>query len=120
MSETQHFRGKLREVITLPGETLEEYAKSEMKVRGETELPEYCSNYVKFLTDEEWAKYIDINGRLYHIVENKELDADGDICEAKMNSDGTIDYEVRFYNGGCGLDEAIEEAVNKMNEANDE
>lgn len=115
MSETQHFRGKLREVILLPDETFEEYAKREMKVRGETELPEDYSNYVEFLAESEYVKYIAINGKLYHILETKELDADGDIFEAKTNVDDTIDYEVRFYNGGCGLDEAIEEAINKMN-----
>ena len=41
----------------------------------------------------------------YNVVKN---------IEATQNDDGTIDYEVKYYNGGCSREEAIAEAVQKL------
>jgi len=32
----------------------------------------------------------------------------------KQNSDGTLEYLVRYYNGGCGFEKALEYAEEKM------
>ena len=37
-----------------------------------------------------------------------------DIQNAHDNGDGTIDYEVMYYNGGCSFNEAIEYALEDM------
>lgn len=55
-----------------------------------------------------------INDVLYEVVEDKNLD-DYDLFEASENKDGTIDYTLRYYNGGCGFEEALETAIDKMN-----
>ena len=41
-------------------------------------------------------------------------DIDSDIFNAHDNNDGTIDYEVLYYNGGCSFDEAVEYAIDNM------
>ena len=40
----------------------------------------------------------------------KELDPDSSLFEAVLYSDGTIEFEVKYYNGGCGFSEAIDHA----------
>ena len=37
-----------------------------------------------------------------------------DIQNAHDNGDGTIDYEVMYYNGGCSFNEAIEYALDDI------
>ena len=39
---------------------------------------------------------------------------DEDIFNAHDNGDGTIGYEVMYYNGGCSFNEAIEYALEDM------
>ena len=47
-------------------------------------------------------------------METKEIDPYTDFYEARMNDEGEILFDVMFYNGACGLGEAIEEAVKNM------
>lgn len=42
------------------------------------------------------------------------IDPDDDIFNATQNLDGTIDFHVMYYNGGCSFNEAIEEAISNM------
>lgn len=58
-----------------------------------------------------YEKYIHINGVVWEL-DNAELDAH-DWSFAEKNPDGSFDYFVSFYNGGCSLQEAIQEAVEK-------
>ena len=55
-------------------------------------------------------EYTEINGKIYKI-QDKEFDPDSDIFEMEKNEDGTLDYHVRFYNGGCGFEEALSTAA---------
>ena len=34
--------------------------------------------------------------------------------KADLNDDGTIDFEVKFYNGGCSLNEALDKAIDNI------
>jgi hypothetical protein len=58
-------------------------------------------------------QYTEVNGKIYEVQDN-EFDGYIDIFEAFKNSDGTINYIVKFYNGGCSFDEALEEATSKL------
>ena len=110
MSETVHYRGTLKEVKRLEGENLSEQCK---KLLGDKELPVYCDNYEEFILDEYYQKFTIQNGILYKI-EKEEIDLDSDIFKASNGVNGEINFEVRYYNGGCGFDEAIEEALKNI------
>lgn len=58
-----------------------------------------------------YDKYILIEDRVWQL-DNTELD-EYDISFAEKNPDGSFNYFVSFYNGGCGLNEAIECAMEK-------
>jgi len=48
---------------------------------------------------------------LYEILEKERMDCEMDIYDSHINCDGTIDFHVMYYTGGCCLDEAIAEAI---------
>ena len=51
----------------------------------------------------------------YVIISEDYIDDYADIFNASKNEDGTIDFLLRYYNGGCSFDEALNTAINKMN-----
>ncbi len=51
----------------------------------------------------------------YVIVSEDDIDGYADIFNASKNEDGTIDFLLRYYNGGCSFNEALTTAINKMN-----
>lgn len=84
MSETVHYRGRL----TPTGKTLAEFD------------PNADDIY------DHYYSAVEIDGMVYK-VEKVHVDPYGDIFESSKNEDGTIDFEVKYYNGGCGFNEAI-------------
>lgn len=117
MSEIVHYIGKLKEVVPREGETLQEVAKKIYDQAGFT-----MSDYWKERFDGNWVKalcgetenYVRHNGRLFEVLQKISIDPDGDIANASENDDGTINYEVKYYNGGAGFNEAIDEALSKL------
>ena len=45
-------------------------------------------------------------------VEHREYGEDDSLVEFTKNEDGTIDFLVQFYNGGCCLQEVLEDYKN--------
>lgn len=109
MSETVHYKGTLIQVERLENETLEEQCK---RLLNNAELPSWCDSYQEMLMDEFYEKYIVHNGILYH-VDKVDIDPDSDLFKASIGENGVINFEVRYYNGGCSFEEAIEEALDK-------
>lgn len=99
MSETEHYIGKL----TPTDKTLEQYLDGVV-------LPNYCDNMEEYFYDvyEEFATII--KGKVYEI-QRESLDNGYDIFESTKNEDGTIAFHVKYYNGGCGFEEALQEAL---------
>ena len=110
MSETVHYKGTLLKVERLEGETLEEQCK---RLLGGKPLPSFCDTYEEFLLDEYYKTMTIQNGTVYEVAKI-EVDVDSDIYHANLRADGKIDFEVRYYNGSCGFDEAISEAVKSL------
>ena len=107
MSETVHYRGTLTEVDMLDNETLEEQCK---RLLGDTELLSYYKSYQEMLINEFYQTYI-INDNTLYLVEKENYEPNEDIFYSKGNEDGTINFEVRYYNGGCSFNEAIKRAL---------
>ena len=110
MSETVHYKGVLRKVERQEGETLEEQCK---RLLDNKDIPSYYDSYEECFSDECYDKFTIYNGIIYNI-EKEDVGTDEDIFNAKIEDNGEISFEVRYYNGGCGLEEAIEEALKNI------
>jgi hypothetical protein len=109
MSETVHYRGVLKRLERVAEETLEEQCK---RLLDGKDLPDYFDSYAEFIVDEKYHEITIQNGSVYR-VEKEDVDPDGDIFKSTINENGDIEFEVRYYNGGCGFEEALEEAMNR-------
>lgn len=107
MSYDELHTGKLKPVPLYEGENLEEQIKRVLK---NIPLDKYCSSYREMII--EYDEYVVINNTLYSIEDVKM--EDGGIFVAKELEDGSIEYTVQFYNGGCCLSEALEYALKRM------
>jgi len=107
MSETVHYKGILRKVEKIEGENLEDQCK---RLLGNKELPSYYDNYKEYLLEECYRTMIIHDNEVYH-VEREEVDPHSDMFNAALKENGEISFEVRYYNGGCSFNEAIEEAI---------
>lgn len=59
-----------------------------------------------------YDQFIVVKDSLYKIV--KQDISYQDIFEGSSNRDGSIDFVVSFYNGGCSLGEALEYVIDKV------
>lgn len=113
MSETVHYKGTIKLVERIGNETLEDICKRLCIKNGTTELPSYYDEWREVLYDDFYYKYVELNNNIYEITESEEI-GDFDIFDMHDNKDGTLDFDVMFYNGGCCLSEALERAYNRM------
>ena len=107
MSETVYFKGMLKAMQKMEGETLEAQCK---RLLGVAELPSYFENYQAYLMDEHDGEFVVKDDVLYRVEKHK-VDPDTDVFRAALNEDGNIEFDVRYYNGGCSFDDAIHEAL---------
>lgn len=56
-----------------------------------------------------YEKYIEYNGQVFELF-NERLDEFG-FAMGDKNPDGSFNYFVNFYNGGCSLSEAVADAI---------
>lgn len=110
MSEIKHYKGTLTKVEKLENETLEEQCK---RILNYKDLESYYDSYQEMLIDENDEQYIIHKDTLYKVEERKEIY--NDIFNAEKIDDNKISFEVKYYNGGCGFSEAMDEALNKIN-----
>lgn len=111
MSDMVHYKGTLTIVEKLEGETLEEQCK---RILGSVELKKYCKSYVEMLLGESYRQYIIYQNDLYEVFNITDIDPHDSIFIAHKIDDKLINYEVRYYNGGCDFNEAIETALENM------
>jgi len=110
MSEMEHYSGILREIPKLENETLEEQCKRLLDV---DEIEIYYESYKEMYEDKYYGECVIYNNLVYEINSRK-ADPYDDIFIANKNSDGSINFEVQYYNGGCGFGNAIEIALNNI------
>lgn len=108
MSEMEHNKGKL-----IPFEMNEEVAK-QLVLAADADNEEGFSSYLEQVEedytwfDEDLCK---INGKWYKSVfEIKSGELYG-FAEAKVNEDGSIDFNTYHYNGGAHWTEVVERAL---------
>lgn len=114
MSETVRYTGKLKLIENLSNETLEDQCRRILEEHNYFELNGYCDSWEEMLDDELYGQYVIYNDKVYEVVEKNYKDIGEDIFESYQNEDKTISYEVMYYNGGCGFNEAIGYALENM------
>lgn len=114
MSETVHYRGTATEVKVPKGKALLEVVESILKERG-VQIKPYHSDALECLIDNFYYEYfyLDSKNILYKITK-EDVSTDGDIIHAEIDEKGFIKYELKYYNGGAGFQECLEEAITKI------
>lgn len=107
MSEIESYKGKLIPVDC--GElSLDEKIQ---EITGASTLPKWCDNWLEYLYDEKWKEYFfDSNSNVLYKVEKEELQLDY-FAVGEKKEHGSYEFAVSFYNGGCGLEEVLEDAI---------
>lgn len=114
MSETVHYKGVATKIEQTNDKTLIDVATDILKERNK-KIDKYYDNAIECLIDEfpdEYFYYIETQ-TLYNITRTS-YDLDAEIIKAKLNSDNSIEYELKYYNGGGSFVECLEEAFNKL------
>lgn len=110
MSETEKHKGKL---IPLEFEgTTEEQAKQACEYMG-FEKRDYHEDWLDCFKDEGYRIAHFFNDKFYRI-DDEELDPYDGYANASMNEDGTIDYELQYYNGGASFTEVLDDAMENI------
>jgi hypothetical protein len=114
MSEQVMYTGKIKKVDTGIG-TLESFMEAVIKEKNQWNdylkmKNEYSETIEEYFQDQFYEKYVMIGDELYEILITSFHDTE-DIFKATDNGDGTYDFVVSYYNGGCSFGEAIEKAM---------
>lgn len=116
MSETVRYTGKIKLLERINNETLEEQCERIAEENNYREFIGYYDNWQEVIMYKLYNKYVIHNDKVYEVLEQNYKDTEYDIFNARKNDDGTIDYDVMYYNGGCYFDEAIGHALDSMEE----
>jgi len=95
MSYTETHFGKFK-ILAKGEENIRQYFK-EHNIETDDD-DKYCVTYPY---EKDGDKY------LIEFIEHEGLDDRDDFEKFRQNEDGTINFVVQFYNGGCGLEEAL-------------
>ena len=114
MSETVHYKGIATKIEQPNDKTLLDVAKEILNDRNK-EIADYYDNAIECLVQEFCDEYFyhPKTQTLYSITKT-DHDLEGEIIKAETKEDGTIEYELRYYNGGGGFEECMIEAFDKL------
>lgn len=115
MSQQETIIGKLKLLEKVNGETLEDQCKRVYCEKYETRENPMWDSWQEDIVYETDDKLVICNGNIYEVIQRKDMD-DMSIFEITKVDDGTYDFTLSYYNGGCGFSEAIERAFARMKE----
>ena len=104
MSEHEFHKGKLKPTNQTPEEFCEQEGVS---------LASWNDSWEEQVNDTFYEDAVVIENQVF-IVEKEIQDPYDNVFEATKNDDGSYDFIVKYYNGGCGFDEAIEYALENL------
>lgn len=114
MSQQETRKGRIKLVENIEGET--DYEKKACQIMEELGLSDdkydWGSEVDTLLELTNYEKFMEINGKLYEILEDEELEYG--FCEVAENSDGSISYIASWYNGGASFSEVLEKPINDL------
>lgn len=109
MSETVHYKGMMKLISKLEGETLEGQLRRLIGDVGYEDFDDLLE-HVRYDMDDEYF----INGEDVYAVTKEYVDPYKDLFNGTVKDDGAISFEVRYYNGGCSFSESLEEVLNSI------
>jgi len=110
MSETEIIEGKLVK-IDLEGKTKFEDIMELCKSKGiEIEDIDFEEKY--FYSD----FLFEVGGEYFQLVDRVDHEIGDDILNVTKNEDGSYDFLVSYYSGGCSFSEAIKTALENLKE----
>lgn len=112
MSEVVHYSGELELIQTIGPVDLELAAKIALEENNIVKLDSY-ETYLECLRDNLSDKYVVAKDNLFKIVQKKRVDDDDEFFHSAFLENGNIWFNMRYYNWGCGFDEAIWYALGK-------
>ncbi len=119
MSQQETIVGKLKLLEKVNGESLEDQCRRVYCNRyRELSEDEIYGPYQEMLSDEGYNDFVIYEDNLYEVISRKDMDG-MDIFEISKAEDGTYDFTLSYYNGGCCFSEAIESAFDNMKEDGD-
>lgn len=114
MSYTEHYKGKMTKLykdMPLKDQLNAELKKWDIEMTYQIEYDEFGDNIEEIMEAlGEEDSYFLYKDNLYLVGKN-ELNPYDDIMSAHKIDDDTIGFEVKYYNGGCGFEEALETAL---------
>jgi len=113
MSETVYYKG-IATKIEPEGKTLIEIAEEILKEKG-IDFDDFFKDTLEQLSCDFYDEYFyhKKTKTLYKITKES-FNLEEEIIRADKKDDGTIEYELRYYNGGGGFEECLEEAFDKL------
>lgn len=118
MSETVMYKGDLK-LVSFDGESVEETCERLLKGHGLTKIPEFYADYREYClygATETDCKYVVLDDKVYKIIPDESVDAYDDIFLMNKTGEDSYSYLVKYYNGGCGFDEALNHAFDRVEE----
>lgn len=127
MSETVHWKGKLTRLST-DGEGLESYLEKILtsnlgKEKSNNEIEyymSYCDNKIEAMKEvirNEYYEEYYIKDKNIYKIEKYYVDPYLDIFSGEIINDNEVKFDVRYYNGGCCLHEALDLAIKNSKES---
>lgn len=114
MSDYQHERGQIMPINRLENESDKDYTKNVFGDDFKEENWDEDDGILDFIYASDLEdKYMFLNDTIYKILKIEDLDPYGDVNILTQNSDGSLSFECRYYNGGTCLQEMIEEKLNE-------
>jgi len=114
MSDIEHHRGKAFLLGKGDMKELAEIATKILESKG-LKVDDYYDNAVECLCDNLYVQYFyHPNSQSLFKIEDTEVEDEYEIIRAKEIEKDTYEYELKFYNGGAGFSECLEEAFDKL------
>lgn len=110
MSSVVHYKGTLKLIEKKDNETLEEFFHRVVEGNVDISCYESLTEYVTYEMQDTYY----IKGNDVYAVTREEMDPDNEFFFGTVREDGTIEYNVRYYNGGCSFDDALAETLEKI------
>ena len=111
MSETVHYKGK---AVKIDCKNIEEYALKVLEKKSK-EREDYYDTAIEQITQDYYEEFFyDSEKEILYSITYESHDLEEEIIKAEKQPDGSIAFELRYYNGGAGFEECLQEAMNKL------
>ena len=114
MSETVHYRGIATQINIPRDKSLVNVAEEILKERNIKILEYYDNTLEQLCSDYPYEYFFDARTGSLYKLDNEEFEMNDEIIIAKEKSETIVEYELRYYNGGAGFSECLEEAFNEL------